>query len=70
MASITIDPGTGVFKADEAYSLGEAQRRLGFGIHAMRSARRAGLQTRKVGRRKYLLGADILAYLASRPVAK
>ena len=55
----------GVIRADEAYRLSEACRRLGFGEHSLRRARRAGLKTRRFGRSKFVLGADIIRFLES-----
>ena len=55
----------GVIVADAVYTLGEAQRRLRLGQHAMRQARRAGLKVRRIGRRGYVLGGDILAFVES-----
>ena len=55
----------GVIVADALYTLQEVQQRLRLGAAAMRQARRQGLILRKIGRRKYLLGRDILAWLES-----
>ena len=55
----------GVIVADELYTLQEFQRRMRLGAAATRQARRQGLILRKIGRRKYLLGRDILDWLES-----
>ena len=53
----SIDPET-------LYHLSEAKQRLGWGAHAMRAARRAGLKVLYVHKRAYLRGSDIIAYIA------
>jgi len=54
----------GEISADGMYTLAEIRRRLGLGIYAMREARRQGLPVRKIGRRSYVLGRDVLDYAA------
>lgn len=51
-----------VIQADAAYSL-EQVKALGLGTCALRTARRNGLAVRRVGRRSYVLGRDLLTYL-------
>jgi hypothetical protein len=63
---LTIPPG--VIEAGAVYTLAEVQRRLQLGKAAWRTARREGLPLRVVGRRKYVLGADVMTWIASRPV--
>jgi hypothetical protein len=53
----------GLVSADCLYTLAEVQERLKLGQAAMRQARRAGLRVRKIGRRRYVLGRDLLAYV-------
>ena len=55
----------GHISADQMYTLDEIKRRLGLGVAAMRQARRNGLAVRYIGRRGYVLGKDILAYVES-----
>ena len=55
----------GEIAADSMYTLEEIQKRLGLGQAAMRTARRAGLKVRRIGRRGYVLGKDLLAYVES-----
>ena len=55
----------GLIKADCLYTLAEIQERLKLGPHAMRQARRAGLRVRRIGRRAYVLGRDVLAFIES-----
>jgi hypothetical protein len=43
-------------------SLSELKRRLGWGEHAVRQARRAGLRFTVFGREKYVLGEDVLEF--------
>ncbi len=54
---------TGAIRSDEVYSLSEVKKRLGLGTHALRMARIKGLEMRKVGRRKFILGADLIAFI-------
>jgi hypothetical protein len=49
--------------ADAVYTLDEIQRRLQLGQHALRMARRAGLKVRRIGRRGYVLGRDVLEFV-------
>jgi len=53
----------GVIRADELYRLDELQARLQAGEWAIRQARRKGLRMYKIGKRKYVKGADVLAFL-------
>ncbi len=54
----------GEIHADGMYTLAEIRARLGLGTYALREARRHGLLVRKIGRRSYVLGKDILAFAA------
>ena len=54
----------GEISADGMYTLTEIRARLGLGIYALREARRQGPPVRKIGRRCYVLGRDILAFAA------
>ncbi len=53
----------GEIKADSLYTLDEIRARLGLGLAALRTARRRGLTVRRIGRRGYLLGRDVMAYV-------
>ena len=53
----------GLVTADALYTLAEIQERLKLGQHAMRQARRAGLRVRRIGRRGYVLGRDVMAFI-------
>ncbi len=57
---------SGEISADGMYTLAEIRARLGLGRYALREARRHGLPVRKIGRRSYVLGKDILAFAAGR----
>ena len=62
----TMRPGvTGAIADNELYTLAEIQERLKLGQHALRQARRAGLPVRRIGRRGYVLGSDVLAFVES-----
>lgn len=54
----------GEISANGMYTLAEIRARLGLGSYALREARRRGLPVRKIGRRSYVLGKDILAFAA------
>lgn len=47
----------------ELYQLDEAMRRLGWGIGALRAARRKGLVTRRLGKRTFVSGAELIAFV-------
>lgn len=53
----------GIISADSLYTLAEIQERLKLGPHALRMARRAGLKVRRIGRRGYVLGKDIISFI-------
>ena len=53
----------GLIAVDCLYTLAEIRQRLKLGQHAMRQARRAGLRVRRIGRRRYVLGRDVLEFL-------
>jgi len=60
-------PG-GVISADHAYSLEQVRDRLGLGTAALRTARRKGLIVRRIGRRSFVLGRDLLDFLNNHAV--
>lgn len=49
-------------RSDAAYDLATVKK-LGLGTAALRTARRKGLTVRRIGRRSFVLGRDLLAYL-------
>ncbi len=53
----------GVISADCAYDLAQVKNRLGLGPAAIRTARRKGLIVRRIGRKSFVMGRDILTYL-------
>lgn len=61
------DDTLGAIRADEAYRLDEFKRRLGLNDDAMRKARRKGLKARRVGRRRYIIGDEAIAFLKTCP---
>lgn len=61
MAAATTSVGE--IKADAMYTLEELRSRTGLGLAALRTARRSGLKVRRVGRRGYVLGKDLMAYV-------
>ena len=55
----------GVVDAHAIYTLEEIRARLGLGKQAWRTARRQGLPVRRVGRRGYVRGSDVIDWLAA-----
>ena len=53
----------GAILSDALYRLDEAAARMGWGAHAMRAARRRGLKIHRCGKRAYISGADLLAFI-------
>jgi hypothetical protein len=53
----------GAIFSDGLYRLDEAAARLGWGGHALRAARRRGLRIHRCGKRGYVSGADLLAFI-------
>ncbi len=53
----------GEITRDAAYTLDELNARLGVGKGALRQARRQGLAVRRIGRRSYVLGKDVIDWL-------
>lgn len=54
---------TGEIRADGIYTLHELQQRMGLGQAALRTARRNGLPIKRIGRRGYVLGRDLIEYV-------
>jgi hypothetical protein len=54
----------GEIHADSMYTLSEIHARLGLGTYALRQARKQGLPVRKIGRRSFVLGKDLLSFVA------
>lgn len=57
---------TGSVRSDEMLPLDTVKSRLGLGKAAIRTARANGLLVRRIGRRSFVLGADLLAYTKKR----
>jgi len=53
----------GCVASDCIYTLAEIRARLKLGQHAIRQARRAGLRVHRIGRRAFLLGRDLIAFV-------
>ena len=64
-ASLDLPQVRGLITSDAMYTLDEIRDRLKLGQSAMRQARRAGLKVRRIRRRGYVLGRDLLAYVES-----
>jgi DNA-binding FadR family transcriptional regulator len=63
MATTTTTEAPGVINAAECYTLAELMRRFGLTKSGLRQARRDGLVLRRWGKRTYVTGADVLAFL-------
>ena len=53
----------GAILLDALYRLDEAAARMGWGAHALRAARRRGLRVHRSGKRGYITGKDLLAFV-------
>ena len=53
----------GRISADQLLTLDAVQTELGLGAHAMRMARRRGLRVKYIGRRAFVLGRDLIAFI-------
>lgn len=61
---MTTSPRTpGVIRESESYTVAEFRRRAGLGDFAFREVRRAGLRIIAVGKKRYVLGKDWIAFL-------
>ena len=65
MAESTKPYVPGAIVRGELYTLQELKQRLKLGTHALRQARRQGLLVRKMGRRCYVLGEDVISFVTS-----
>lgn len=59
----TATPTPGVISSSELYTLDEFMKRSRLGAWAVRMARRDGLPILRIGRRGYVRGSDVIAYL-------
>ena len=53
----------GEIQSGSAYTLRETKARLGWGTVALRRARERGLPVRRLGRRSYILGSDLIDHI-------
>lgn len=51
---------SGEITGDALYTLDELNSRLGLGKSALRTARRQGLSVKRIGRRGYVRGSDLI----------
>lgn len=56
-------PVPGVIAADSLYRADELKARMGWRNAAFRAACRRGLRTHRVGKRVFVAGADVLAFV-------
>jgi hypothetical protein len=52
----------GEISGDSLYTMDELQLRLGLGRAALRAARREGLIVKRIGRRAYCYGRDVITW--------
>jgi hypothetical protein len=62
-ATTTAKASPSSIEADTLYHLTEFRSRMGWGLTAMRTARKQGLRVRYLGGRGYVSGKDFFAYL-------
>lgn len=53
----------GVVHPEDLYRADELKGRMGWSDSALRAARRRGLVVRREGKRAYILGEDVIAYI-------
>lgn len=58
---------TGSIRSDELLPLSILRQRLGLGARGWSELRKAGLPVKRLGRSKYVLGADVLQFFAGLP---
>lgn len=64
-------PGVpGAIIPDAIYRLDEVKSRMGWRDAAFRAAVRAGLRTHRSGKRLYVLGSDLIAFITKGEVAR
>lgn len=64
-------PGVpGAIIPDAIYRLDEVKSRMGWRDAAFRAAVRAGLRTHRSGKRLYILGSDLIAFVTKGEVAR
>lgn len=64
-------PGVpGAIIPDAIYRLDEVKSRMGWRDAAFRAAVRAGLRTHRSGKRVYVLGSDLIAFITKGEVAR
>ncbi|HUT10730.1 MAG TPA: hypothetical protein VMY42_09555 [Thermoguttaceae bacterium] len=60
----------GCIESNTLYTLPELEARLKVGAWGLRMARRAGLPMLKMGKRKFVLGADVIRFLQDKPASE
>lgn len=58
-------PIPGMIFPDALYRIDELRARMGWAASSYRAACRRGLQVRRSGKRGYVLGADLIAFIVS-----
>lgn len=61
---------SGRISADQILTLEAVRQELGLGSAALREARRKGLKIRRIGRRGYVFGADLIEFIRAQSDAE
>lgn len=64
-AASNADGRPGEIDPASVYRLDEAKSRMGWGDAAFLAARRRGLKVHRVGKRGYITGSDLVAYITT-----
>ncbi len=59
-----LTPARGSIRADEVLPLGEFCRRLNIGVKTWRGMRDSGLRSAKIGKQRFIVGADAVQFFA------
>ena len=57
----------GFIQGDSLYTLDEIERRLGLKQWARKEAAKKGLRIKKIGRKSFILGRDVIAFFDDQP---
>lgn len=60
-----ISGGQGVIRSNCAYTLEACGRLFGIGRPAIRAARQQGLKVKRIGKRRFILGKDLIEFIES-----
>ena len=66
MRKANTDP-PGFIEAEALYTVAEVERRLGLKEWARKEARKKGLRIKKIGRKSFILGRDVIKFFDDQP---